>query len=132
MKRRGRLLYLADDNIWQWKLVKHKLIIWDPQDSKYVVSLDVFTGIDWPNLEDLEDNRGLRIGPRDVRVWVETHDLSKLCPGSGKEQVPELVKGSVCEWRQFRPDQLVCPDCGDRISPVGWAYPDHYPLKKGA
>ena len=130
MKRRGRTIHLSD-GVWQFKLGSSGVVLWDPQDFKRIIPWNVF--LRWGN-DEVERAHWKQywpgLGPGDVKKWVKTHNLAELCSGSRMEQVPEMVPGK--EHREFRPDQLICPVCGETQVPVCWAYPDHYPLVQGA
>jgi hypothetical protein len=128
MKKRGRSVHIQGVE-WQFRIKGGGISIWDPNDKHYHIRWNVFTGWDNDTLERAAwKGYWPKLGPGDIKDWILTHDLSRLCPGSKEEKIPALDE--TTGWRHFSPDQLKCSRCGFKIGPVGWGIPDHYALKK--
>ncbi len=67
---------MLDSGTWQYRIGSGDIVIFSPNDSRYLTNQSEVTGMSWDNLE-----RGYwkgwfkGIGPGDIRKWIEEHIL---------------------------------------------------------
>jgi len=130
--KKSRRLHVGEE-VWRYRITRAGINIWPPGRHLIHIPMVVFSGWTWDELERADWKRYLpEIKPSDVKVYIETHDmLGPDCPGSGFECEPPIVQdgfenSQFGARRKYRPDQLVCPRCGeDPLHPIGWKYPAH-------